>query len=256
MLEQGFLFGVGVMEDDTIICSITPSGSLSLSKVASLSGSNSAVASPGLLETLLDYLPGESREVKMRLIGIGVGLLFLFLASIAVVVRRSRSEVEELLEEMESEEGEVLEVMINPEADEGPLLMVVDDDEELTVQAPIVVMDDEEESLANELEKKLEDGEGNARLERRMKRKQQREMNDMAAVLQQGLPPLPGASTPLPLPALDGSTPLPAPLPTPALPLPDLKRDVSCSSCEATFSVKDLMLKRVKCPVCGAVIDL
>ncbi len=253
MLEQGFLFGVGVMEDDTIVCSITPGGSLSLSKIASLSGSNTAVASPGLLETLLDYLPGESREVKMRLIGIGVGLLFLFLASIAVVVRRSRSEVEELLDEMEDDEGEALEVMINPEADEGPLLMVVDDEEELTIQAPVAVMDDEEETLASELEKKLEDGEGNARLERRMKRKQQREM---AAILEQGLPPLPGALPPLPLPTLDGDAPLPAPLPAPALPLPDLKREVSCSSCEATFSVKDLMLKRTNCPVCGVVIEL
>ena len=194
----------------------------------------------------------------MRLIGIGFGLLFLFLASIAIVVRRSRSEVEELLDEMEDEEGEILEVMINPEADDGPLLMVIDGEEELTVQTPVAVMDDEEETLAKELEKKLEDGECNARLERRMKRKQQREMNEMTAVLQQGLPPLPGAlpPLPLPLPALDGSAPLPGPLPTPALPLPDLKRDVSCSSCEATFSVKDLMLKRVKCPVCGVVIDL
>ena len=253
MLEQGFLFGVGVMEDDTIVCSITPGGSLSLSKIASLSGSNTAVASPGLLETLLDYLPGESREVKMRLIGIGVGLLFLFLASIAVVVRRSRSEVEELLDDMEDDEGEAVEVMINPEADEGPLLMVVDDEEELTIQAPVAVMDDEEETLASELEKKLEDGEGNARLERRMKRKQQREM---AAILEQGLPPLPGALPPLPLPALDGDAPLPAPLPAPALPLPDLKREVSCSSCEATFTVKDLMLKRTNCPVCGVVIEL
>ena len=112
MLDQGFLFGIGVMEDDTIICSITPGGSLSKTEVASLSGSNTAVASPGLLETLLDYLPGDSREVKLRILGLGLSVLVIFLVSIAVVVRRSRSEVEELLEEMADEEGELVEVMI------------------------------------------------------------------------------------------------------------------------------------------------
>ena len=192
MLDQGFLFGIGVMEDDTIVCSITPGGSLSLSKIASLSGSNTAVASPGLLETLLDYLPGESRELKLRLLVGGLGVLVLFLVSIAVVVRRSRSEVEELLEEMEEGEGDTVELMVTPETDVGPLLTVEDTDEELTVQAPVAVME-EEETLAEELEKKLEEGEGNARLERRMKRKQQREMSEMAAVIQQNLPPLPGA---------------------------------------------------------------
>ena len=255
MLDQGFLFGIGVMEDDTIVCSITPGGSLSLSKVASLSGSNTAVASPGLLETLLDYLPGDSREGKLRVLGLGLGVLVMFLVSIAVVVRRSRSEVEELLEEMGDEDGELVEVMITPETDVGPLLTVEDEDEELTVQAPVAVMDDEDETLAQELEKKLEEGEGNARLERRMKRKQQREMSEMAAALQQGLPPLPGVLPPLPgatLPPLDPA----APLPVQPLPLPDLKRDVSCPSCGAAFGVKDLMLKRISCPVCSHSFDL
>ena len=40
------------------------------------------------------------------------------------------------------------------------------------------------------------------------------------------------------------------------MPLPDLKRDVVCPSCDAKFSVKDLMLKRTTCPVCGAAFDL
>ena len=254
MLDQGFLFGIGVMEDDTIVCSITPGGSLSLSKIASLSGSNTVVASPGLLETLLDYLPGESRELKLRLLVGGLGVLVLFLVSIAVVVRRSRSEVEELLEEMEEGEGDTVELMVTPETDVGPLLTVEDTDEELTVQAPVAVME-EEETLAEELEKKLEEGEGNARLERRMKRKQQREMSEMAAVIQQNLPPLPGTLPPLPaaaLPPPDGATPLPVP----ALPLPDLKREVTCPSCQATFAVKDLMLKRMACPVCAQSFEL
>ena len=255
MLDQGFLFGIGLMEDDTILCSITPSGLMSLSNVASTTASNNVGASPSTLETLLDYLPGDSREGKLRILGVGLSVLVIFLLSIAVVVRRSRNEVEELLEEMADEEGELVEVMITPETDVGPLLTVEDEEEELTIQAPVAVMDDEEATLAAELEKKLEDGEGNARLERRMKRKQQREMSEMAAALQQGLPPLPGALPPLPmahLPPLDPSAPLPAP----ALPLPDLKRDVTCPSCQASFAVKDLMLKRMSCPVCSESFDL
>ena len=107
-----------------------------------------------------------------------------------------------------------------------------------------------------ELERKMEEGDGNARLERRMKRKQMREM---AEVLQKGLPPLPNLPPPgdLPppaagLPPLSGTLPLPAP----GMPLPDLKRGVTCPSCQANFSVKDLMLKRTTCPVCGTDFDL
>ena len=84
-----------------------------------------------------------------------------------------------------------------------------------------------------------------------MKRKQQREM---AAILQQGLPPLPVPGLPMPeaLPPLGGNAPLPAPV----LPLPELKREATCPSCQASFGVKDLMLKRISCPVCSEVFDL
>ena len=259
MLDQGFLFGVGSMDDDTILCTVSPTGSLSLTTLAVLSGSSTEVGAPGLLETFLDYLPGDSRETKLRILGFGVGLLGLFLLSIAVVVRRSRNKVEELLEEMgeTGDDSEAVEVMITLEEDEGPLLSVEDNDEELTVQAPVAVIDEEEEeSLAEELERKLEEGEGNARLERRIKRKQMREM---AEVLQQGLPPLPNVPMPNEQPPLAGALPPldgALPLPVPGMPLPDLKRDVVCPSCDAKFSVKDLMLKRTTCPVCGAAFDL
>ena len=253
MLDEGYLFGIGVMEDDTIVCSITPTGTLSLSKVASLKGSNNPVASPGLLETLLDYLPGDSDEFKYRLLAASMCLLVLFLGFVVVMVRRSHSEVEELLEEMGEADVDGVELMITPERDDGPLLSIDEDAEELTVHDSqlAVIVEDEDESLADELERKLEGGEGNARLERRMKRKQQREM---AAILQQGLPPLPAPGLPMPgaLPPLDGNAPLPAPV----LPLPDLKREATCPSCQASFGVKDLMLKRITCPVCSEVFDL
>ena len=155
------------------------------------------------------------------------------------------------MEELEAaldEEADAIELMITPEQDEGPLLTVVDEEEVLTVQeSAVAVIEDDPETLAKELEKKLEEGEGNARLERRMKRKQQREMSEMAAALQSGLPPIP-----LPMPLPDAA---PAPAPAP-LPLPDLKREAQCPSCQANFSIKDLMLKRTNCPVCNTAFDL
>ena len=248
MLFEGYTFGIGLMEDDTIVCTVTPSGSYSFSKVVSLSGSTSNVGSPGLLDTLFDYLPGGSDEAKYRILGLSLLGLVGFLAAVVVILRRSHTEMEELEAALE-EEADTVELMITPEQDEGPLLSVVDDEEVLTVrESAVAVLEDEPETLANELEKKLEEGEGNARLERRMKRKQQREMSEMAAALQAGLPPIP-----LPMPLPDAA---PAPLPSAPLPLPDLKREAQCPSCQAHFSVKDLMLKRTTCPVCNTGFDL
>jgi hypothetical protein len=75
--------------------------------------------------------------------------------------------------------------------------------------------------------------------------------------------PLPGESPPLPLPGelpLPGQLPplpLPGELPLPGgMPLPELKRDAQCPECNAAFTVKDLMLKRIKCPICSTAFDL
>ena len=232
---------------------MTPAGVYSLTKVVSLGSSQDEIKSPGPLETLLEYLPGESEEFKIRLLGI-IALVFVsFLAFVIVSVRRSHAELEGL-EAVLTEEKDTVEIMVNVELDEGPLLLIDESEDELVVsESTVAVIVEEEETLAEELEKKLVDGEGNARLERRMQRKQQREMGEMAAALQQGLPPLP---LPGQLPPLQG-IPLPVtPIQPAVLPLPDLKRDVQCPECQASFSVKDLMLKRNNCPVCGSAFDL
>ena len=248
MMFEGYTYGVAAMDDDTIICTMSPSGSYELVKVVSLKRSTSDVVNPGLIDTLFEYLPGGSDEAKWRVLGLTIGMFTLFLVFVIVVVRRSHTEVEEL-EAALVDETEDVELMIHPEMDEGPLLTVVDDEEELTVhEFTAVVVEEDEETLAQELEKKVQQGEGNARLERRMKRKQQREMEKMAQVLQQGLPPMP---LPLPMPE-PGSLP---PLPAAQLPLPELKREASCPSCDAKFTVKDLMLKRVTCPVCSEAFE-
>ena len=246
MLFDGFMFGIGVMEDDTMVTTVSPTGSYSISKVVSLKGTSNTVPAPGLMDTLFEYLPGGSDETKLRILGVSVLIFVAFLGAVVVMVRRSHTELEELEAALESE-SDAVELMIVPEDDQGPLLSVEDDEDVLTVQesAATVTVEDEEASLAQELEKKLEEGEGNARLERRMKRKQQREM---AAILEQGLPPLPVLETqPLPL----GELPPPQPLP-----LPEIKREATCPSCQATFTVKDLMLKSTACPVCQTKFEM
>lgn len=253
MLFVGYTFGIGTMEEDTIVCTVTPAGSYSLTKIVSLSGSEKTIESPGPIEILLEYMPGGSDSAKLRFLGIMVAMLVAFLGFVIVSVRRSHSELEGM-DALLSEDVDSVELMVDIEQDEGPLLLIDESEDELTVsESAVAVIVEEEDTLAEELEKKLEDGEGNARLERRMQRKQQREMGEMAAALQNGLPPLPlpGQLPPLPGLPLPGAPVQPAPLP-----LPDLKREAQCPSCQASFSVKDLMLKRINCPVCDAAFDL
>ena len=196
MLLDGFMFGIGVMEDDTMVTTVSPTGSYKISKVVSLKGTSNTVPAPGLMDTLFEYSSGGSDETKLRILGVSVLIFVAFLGAVVVMVRRSHTELEELEAALESE-SDAVELMIVPEDDQGPWLLVEDDEDVLTVQesAATVTVEDEEASLAQELEKKLEEGEGNARLERRMKRKQQREM---AAILEQGLPPLPVLETQTP----------------------------------------------------------
>ena len=150
------------------------------------------------------------------------------------------------------------------EEDEVAILVQVEEDEqeeELVATVPItppVQVEMEEPTLAAELEAKSIAGEGNARLNRRMKRKQDREI---AEIVSKGLPPLP-TPTPLPeLPAAEALPPLPVAEPgTGALPpladLPPLRRQAVCPSCGANFPVTDLMRAQVICPICSERFNL
>ncbi len=62
------------------------------------------------------------------------------------------------------------------------------------------------------------------------------------------MPPVPGLGELPPLPNLGD-------LPPPTLPLPSLEKNVTCNACNASFTVKDLMLSRMPCPVCGEVCE-
>ena len=114
----------------------------------------------------------------------------------------------------------------------------------------------EEPTLAEELEAKSNAGEGNARLNRRMKRKQYREI---AEILSSDLPPIPAPGM---LPPFSDNNELP-PVPgegVDALPplaeLPPLRRQAVCPSCNANFVVTDLMRSEVTCPICSERFNL
>ena len=68
------------------------------------------------------------------------------------------------------------------------------DAEELVVQSAVspkaVIVDEEEETLQESLVAKVESGEGNSRLQRRMQRKQQRELVEMTEQMINNIPHL------------------------------------------------------------------
>ena len=135
--------------------------------------------------------------------------------------------------------------------------------EELVASVPVsapIQVEMEEPTLLEELEAKSIAGEGNARLNRRMKRKQEREIAEIIAST--GLPPLP---SPLPLPAIQDAEIVPTLPPVPevdlgALPplaeLPPLRRQAVCPACNANFPVTDMMRAQVVCPICGENFSL
>lgn len=152
---------------------------------------------------------------------------------------------------------------------------------------PKVVLDDEFEpetpDLSSELEAKVEAGIASKRLERRMKRKGDREAKEKFDEITKNLPPIPlpgtiddkalpiiGDLPPLPLPPAPGELPLPElgklpplplpasgnlpPLPLPAMPAPE--RKVTCGACGAGITVKDMTLRKMACPICSENIEM
>ena len=193
-------------------------------------------------------------------------LFVVFLLLITLSVRSSRRQ-EELIQSKEKKyvDSDTLELLVKPIEDDGPLLAIDTETEDLVVEmeTPVAVLDDEELSLSESLAVKSESGEGNARLNRRMKRKQQREISDMVQSMSDALPPLP-VFEPAPLaaeidvkslPPLDAGLlpPLPGMPPLPMIAPP--QREVTCPECSAKFTVKDMTLTRVDCPICSAKVE-
>ncbi len=266
IITEGFLKGHAGLQSDGILLLSSASGSLKMRTLADMSGESSRVSgTSSLLDSLLAPLPGD-KETKMLILGVSSTLFVVFLLIITLSVRSSRRQ-EELIQTKEKNyvDSDALELLVNPIEDEGPLLAIDTESEDLVVEmeTPVAVLDDEELSLSESLAVKSESGEGNARLDRRMKRKQQREISDMVQSMSDALPPLPVVE-PAPLvagidakslPPLDAGLlpPLPGMPPLPIIAPP--QRDVTCPECSAKFTVKDMTLTRVDCPICSAKVE-
>jgi len=198
-------------------------------------------------------LPGEGVEKLWILSGIGIFLFGLFL--VVVVVLKRQSDEEEI--EISAESGD-LELLIETEED----FEEQSDDLVVTIGEAVLEEEPEELTLSEELEAKVEAGSGSKRLERRMKRKEEREAKEIFENITKNLP-VPGALLPideeeeivitspdLPMPA----PPSPADMPLPPLPIP--QRIGKCEECGASVTIKDITIMTMNCPICSAQIKL
>jgi hypothetical protein len=237
---------------DGILFLVSETGRFSMQKFL-VDSEQEAEEPQSLLEQLLEPLPG-SDETKVRIFLGLVGFL-LILFTLVVISLRSTKKEDIALDAEEVADDEIA-ILVQVEDDD-------DFEEELVASVPVSVpmqVEMEEPTLLEELEAKSIAGEGNARLNRRMKRKQEREIADIIA--SKGLPPLP---SPLPLPAIQDAEIVPTLPPVPevdlgALPplaeLPPLRRQAVCPACNANFPVTDMMRAQVVCPICGEKFSL
>ena len=279
LIGEGHIIGAGSIGNDAIVIMSSPSGKISGKKVVYLYPADNDDDDNGLLDLILSPLPGETTMEKVKALGAIGGFLIVLFTAVIIVLRRSHREEEEL---EVSAEGSDLELLIETEEDDGPLVAIdTDGDSELVVsslQSNVVLEDEEEDTrdLSAELEAKVEDGTASKRLERRMKRKNDREAKEIFENMTKNLPPLPALGTlpppgglptldapkldelpPLPMPPAPGELPMPpAPGDLSLPPIPAPERNVTCGSCGANLTVKDMTLRRMDCPICSEVINM
>ena len=268
LIVEGFTTGYATTSGDSILLVSSSSGTLSFRTIASLEKEILEAEDKTFFENLLAPLPGDDTTKALILMFtlLIISAIFLYLV---VSLRSSKKRTEEIiLSAILAPDDDSVELMVDVEEDEAVLAINMDSDE-LIVQSVVQAPEDEpkveEETLAQTLETKAESGEGNSRLDRRMKRKKQRELVEMTENLMLN-PPVPIVPEIATLPAIEailpelpelppiGSGPLP-PLPGgPAMPIP--QKEANCPECSAKFSVKDLRLTKVPCPICSTVVEI
>ena len=267
LVAEGFTLGYASTKDESIILVSSSSGTMSFKTIVSLENEQFDKEEKTFLETLLEPLPGDAttKAIILALTVLVISVIFLYLV---VSLRRSNRETEELIlsATIETSEDDV-EIMVDIEADDDPSMAINLDAEELVVKSVVEpkleVVDEPEETLEQSLAAKAESGEGNSRLERRMKRKQQRELVEITEKMlanvpqtaQATLPPIDATLPPIDLAELPppSDTELP-PMPLPSMPIP--QKEANCQECSAKFTIKDLRLTKVNCPICNAVVEL
>jgi hypothetical protein len=268
LIAEGFTSGYASTQEESIIIVSSSSGTLSFKTIVSLEVEQLNTEEKSFLETLLEPLPGDAttKAVMLIFVALIISLIFMYLV---VSLRRTNKEVEEqiLSASLVATSEDDIEIMVDIESDDEPTMAINMDAEELVVQSVVspkaVIVDEEEETLQESLTAKVESGEGNSRLQRRMKRKQQRDLVEMTEKMINNIPqPIEAIPAPvdavLPVPALPNLPP-PADAILPGMPLPNIpvpQKEANCTECSAKFTIKDLRLTKVKCPICSAVVEL
>ena len=268
LIAEGFTSGYASTQEESIIIVSSSSGTLSFKTIVSLEVEQLNTEEKSFLETLLEPLPGDAttKAVMLIFVALIISLIFMYLV---VSLRRTNKEVEEqiLSASLVATSEDDIEIMVDIESDDEPTMAINMDAEELVVQSVVspkaVIVDEEEETLQESLTAKVESGEGNSRLQRRMKRKQQRDLVEMTEKMINNIPqPIEAIPAPvdavLPVPALPNLPP-PADAILPGMPLPNMpvpQKEANCTECSAKFTIKDLRLTKVKCPICSAVVEL
>ena len=247
--NSGDLIGYSTNEQDGILFTESETGRISMQKFA-LDEEQEPSEPKSFFEQLIEPLPGSESTKKLIFFGI-LGAISLLFLTVMATLRHSPKEEDD--EPAELEDADVA-IMVTVEEDS------MDDDEELVAtlspSSLAMVIEMEEPTLLDTLEAKNASGDGSARLNRRMQRKQEREI---AEIVSKGPPlpmPVPGQLNPLPLPdiPLDGEPVLPALPPLPEL--PPLRREATCPSCQANFVVTDMMRTQLECPICAEKFNL
>lgn len=244
ILEAGRLLGASGESVDVVVGFTSTTGALDLRILADAEPQVSDGSGGSWVEDLLAPLPGD-RDMQMLILGgSGLVVVVLLLAMVLTARRALRRRPRGADEEKDDLDDDVL-MMVEPVTDETPFA-VVDEVKD------IVAIVDEEEEVPEE-EETVRPEPVNARQERRRRRAIAGAMPAPEATLALPIPSLPDLAD-LPPPNLDEAPAMPA---LPALPdLPPPSREAVCSSCEASFTVRDLTLKRVPCPICGDAVEV
>lgn len=247
--NNGDLIGYSTNDIDGIVYTESETGRISMQKFA-LNVEAESAEPKSFLEQLLEPLPGSESTKKLIFFGI-LGAISLLFLTVMATLRHSHKEEEEKIFEVEDAD---VAIMVTVEEDSTH-----SEDELVATLSPSsteFVIEMEEPTLLDTLEAKNASGDGSARLNRRMQRKQEREIAEIVSKNPPMPMPVPGQNNPLPLATtpLDGEQVLPLLPPLPEL--PPLRREATCPSCQANFVVTDMMRSQLECPICSEKFNL
>ena len=267
LITEGFALGYATTKEESITLVSSSSGTLSFRTIVSLETDDIVTKEKTFLEALLEPLPGDETTKAAILIATVIVISSIFLYLVVSLRRSNREGDDEILSATLVTSEDDVEIMVEVEADDAATMAINMDAEELVVQSVVTsklqAVVEEEETLEQTLAAKAESGEGNSRLERRMRRKQQRELVEITEQMISNIPQ-PMSTT---IPELDAEPIVPEPSILPpldiaALPLPPIQgvpvpqKEANCLECSAKFTIKDLRLTKVNCPICDSVVEL